>query len=417
MRFKVLPEDFQVEEELREGAVSEKSGPFTVYRVRKRGVTTLEVQAQIARLLGVGQSNVVFPALKDRTAVVIQHAAVRGDGPSRLSGKGFHALRVGRCSRPLTPTDICRNRFTVVLRDLGMGDDAHVRSQLELLERCGLPNYFDEQRFGSSAPGEVPIGRLILQRDVEGALRAYLTQPFAGDTREVRRFKRFASCHWGDWEVLFEAAPQPSNYRSVLTYLRDHPTATLSPAERDMYFRRALNLITPRLLSLYLGAYQALLWNRIAARMLVAYAGRSPSASLMHIEVAGERLPVHRTPLEADCCDLSIPLPSHSASYNTPLLQTIVSQVLAEEGLTIADMKARVLKRAYLSKSSRPFLVFPKGVQLGPAEADDLFPGRQKVTLAFMLPRGSYATLLIKALDIGMSVVAGVASTLERGGD
>ena len=72
-----------------------------------------------------------------------------------------------------------------------------------------------------------------------------------------------------DWDALFEAAPRPSNYRSVLTYLRDHP----HPTETD--YRKALNLITRRLLSLYLAAYQSLLWNRVAARYLAARLGET----------------------------------------------------------------------------------------------------------------------------------------------
>jgi tRNA pseudouridine13 synthase len=35
----------------------------------------------------------------------------------------------------------------------------------------------------------------------------------------------------------------------------------------------------------------------------------------------------------------------------------------------------------------------------GPAE-DELYPGRQKLALRFFLPRGSYATVLIKRLLI-----------------
>jgi tRNA(Glu) U13 pseudouridine synthase TruD len=53
MRYKVQPDDFIVEERIRLPRVSE--GPFAIYRVRKRGVTTLSVQAQMAQALGVAQ--------------------------------------------------------------------------------------------------------------------------------------------------------------------------------------------------------------------------------------------------------------------------------------------------------------------------------------------------------------------------
>jgi tRNA pseudouridine13 synthase len=277
MRYKVQPEDFIVEEQIRLSLAP--SGPFAVYRVRKRGVTTLRVQAQMARALGVGQSAVVAPALKDKGAVAVQHLAVRGTGPARLAGDGFVAEFLGRSRRPLAPTDVVANRFTAVLRDLSPDEAARVQDRLAQVARSGLPNYFDQQRFGSLAPGEEPIGKRILRRDAEGALRAYLTQRFAGDPEPVRAFKAFAAARWGDWDALFDAAPRPSNFRSVLTYLRDHPTE----------YRKALNLVTRRLLSLYLAAYQSLLWNRIAGRYLSARLGE-PAA---HVEIATDRLPLY----------------------------------------------------------------------------------------------------------------------------
>ncbi|MBE9506437.1 MAG: tRNA pseudouridine(13) synthase TruD, partial [Chloroflexi bacterium] len=221
MRFKVTPEDFVVEERIHLSLVPK--GSFAVYRVRKRGVTMLGVQAQMARKLGVAQSAVVFPALKDKNAVAVQHVAVRGPGPARLTGKGFEAEFLGRTPRPPAPADIIANHFTIVLRDLSGEEAARIQERSAQVAQFGLPNYFDEQRFGSLAPGEDHIGKRILQRDAEGAMRAYLTQPFVGDPVRVKKFKTFASEHWGDWDALFEAAPRPSNFRSVLTYLRDHP--------------------------------------------------------------------------------------------------------------------------------------------------------------------------------------------------
>jgi tRNA pseudouridine13 synthase len=390
LRYKIRPEDFVVEERVRLRLLP--AGDFAIYRVRKRGVTTLGVQAQMARALGVPQANVVFPALKDKEAVAVQHVAVRATGPERLTGKGFEARFLGHSSRPLSPGDISANRFTLVLRDLSAGEVACIQERAAQVARSGLPNYFDEQRFGSLAPGEDHIAKRILQRDAEGALRAYLTQPFVGDPAPVRKFKTFAAAHWGDWNALFEAAPRPSNFRSVLTYLRDHPTG--DPEERAVHDRKALNLITRRLLSVYLSAYQSLLWNRVVGRYLEVVIGDVSRG----IEIAGTRLPLYdELPPQLDR-GLAIPLPNHRASYADPNLAAVVVQVLAEEGLALDDLKARILKRAYLPKGKRALLLFPEETSCSSPEDDDLFPKRQKMVVSFTLPRGSYATLVLKAL-------------------
>jgi tRNA pseudouridine13 synthase len=390
MRFKVQPEDFGVEEQIRLSLLPR--GSFSVYRVHKRGVTTMGVQAQMARAIGVPQSDVVFPALKDKEAVVVQHAAVRGTGPAHLSGKGFQAEFLGHSSHPLSPADVSGNRFTLVLRDLSHQETLCIQKRLLEVSRFGLPNYFDQQRFGSLAPGEDHIGKRILCRDAEGALRAYLTQPFVGDPGRVREFKAFAAQHWGDWEAMFGAAPRPSNYRSVLTYLRDHPQPT------GVEYRKALNLITRRLLSIYLAAYQSLLWNRIAARHLeTRLVGGGDST---YVEIAGEQLPMyHELPQDWDR-EMVIPLPNHRAVYGEPGLGKAVTQVLEDEGLALNDLKARILKRAYLTKGKRSLLLFPEGFSVSEPEPDERYGNRTKLTLGFSLPRGSYATLVIKALTL-----------------
>jgi tRNA pseudouridine13 synthase len=291
---------------------------------------------------------------------------------------------------------VVANRFTLVVRDLSADEATRMQQRLAQVTRSGLPNYFDDQRFGSLSPGEEHIGKYILRRDAEGALRAYLTQAFVGDTAPVRKFKAFARRHWEAWDTLFDAAPRPSNFRSVLTYLRDH--VTQDPAEKAVHYRKALNLITRRLLSIYLSAYQSLLWNRIAGRWLETQLGQVSA----RIEIAHEQLPLYDDlPSHLDH-DVAIPLPNHRATYADPVLATVVKQILEKEGMTLYDLKARILKKAYLSKSKRALLVFPQDTVSEPPTPDERFSGRSKVTVAFTLPRGSYATLVLKVLANGL---------------
>ncbi|MCX7680915.1 MAG: tRNA pseudouridine(13) synthase TruD [Anaerolineae bacterium] len=390
MRYKVCPADFIVEEQVRPRFVP--AGAFAVYRVRKRGITTLQLQAQLARMLGITQTAVVCPALKDKRALAVQHVSIRGGGPPHLVGKGFEAHLLGHTERPLTPSDVLANRFTITVRDLSPTEVSHIQRRAEQISQFGLPNYFDEQRFGSHAREGEHIGKHILRRDAASALRAYLTLPFVGDTAEARKFKAFAAAQWGDWERLFGAAPRPSNYRSILTYLRDHP------AGGEHEYRKALNLITPRLLSLYLAGYQSMLWNRIGGRYLVALLGECVAYG--QLEVADERLPIYyRLPAQVDR-GIAIQLPNHRAVYTDRGLSAIVAHVLAEEGLTLQDLKARILKKAYLPKGKRALFLFPRQLEVSEPTTDERFPGRSKLTLQFTLPRGSYATLVVKALAV-----------------
>jgi tRNA pseudouridine13 synthase len=393
MRIKVMPEDFIVEEQI-ELALLDR-GPWAVYRVRKVGLTTLEVQTRLAARFGLGRSRVVFPALKDQDAVAIQYAALPPGVPERLEGEGFSAQRVGYRLQPLAPADLHGNAFALVLRDLAADEAEHVARRLADMARHGLPNYFDQQRFGSLSLQGEPIGKAILRRDTEAALRAYLTQPFAGDPRPVRAFKHRAAALWPnggaipDWRALFDAAPKPSNFRSVLTYLIDHPTD----------YRKALNLIPQRLLSIYLAAYQSLLWNAIVAQYLaqVYAAQRVPTATM---QVAGRSLPLHLSlgePALAELATLRVALPEHRARFRPRRVEEVAWQVLQQEGLDLEDLKARILQRAYLARGERSVLLFPEDMQVGPPQGDDRYPGRLALSVRFALPPGSYATLVLKA--------------------
>jgi hypothetical protein len=76
----------------------------------------------------------------------------------------------------------------------------------------------------------------------------------------------------------------------------------------------------------------------------------------------------------------------------------LVEQVLAEEGMRRGDCKARLLNRAYLARGEPALLVFPREVSSGEAAVDDATPGRYRLTISFVLSRGSYSTLLLKLL-------------------
>lgn len=379
MKLKARPEDFRVEELI---DLPRGHGPYGYFRVEKTGIPTLAAQILLARELRVSPRDVFFPALKDAHAVAVQYASVKGAGKDRVEHPALRAERVGEGPRKLSPKDLRGNYFRLVVRDLSEGEGERLARELLRLGDEGFPNYFDEQRFGSLGKRGSP-GKAILKRDAEGAIRCFLAEELRGDPPEVRAFKRLARKHWGDWGLLLEQAPKPSNFRSVLTYLRDHP--------HD--FRKALNLIPPRLLSLFLSAYQSLLWNRILARwILFAF------PEITKLEIAGEVFPVPLSvpgELRPYLVSESLPLPNNRARY-IGRWQKPVDEVLAAEGISLGDLKARIVERAYLSKVERPIWSIPRELQVGGTQPDELFPGKRALEVSFVLPPGSYATLLVR---------------------
>ncbi len=383
MILKHNPEDFRVEEQI---YLPGHAGGHVYYRIEKRGVTTLAVQQTMAEQLQLPPRSVVFPALKDAHALAVQYASAPGKGPEFIRERGFTARRIGWGPRPLQPGDLIGNRFVVVARNLERSAAQRLVGEAKKLGEKGFPNYFDSQRFGSlTADGF--IGKAILLRDAESAMRYYLAEVMLGDPAEVRAFKAVAREHWPNWNVLFEAAPRPSNFRSVLTFLKDHPTD----------YRKALNLIPLRLLSIYLAAYQSWLWNRILARLVLDQGGKS-----WEVEIAETFWPIPAV-VDPGFTVMRLPLPESRARYFAAI-QPAVEAVLIEEGLTQEMLRARILQKAYLTRGERAAWLMPKEMTAQAPVADSSFEGRWAVELAFTLPPGSYATLALRVLAARIEV-------------
>jgi hypothetical protein len=118
LRIKTVPEDFLVEERL---SVQPKArGPYALYRVEKRNITTLEAAQILSRALKVRPSAIAFPALKDKVAVAIQHCTVKISAspiPKEIQTTSMAAKLLGHLDRPLSPKDLAENKFTVTVRE------------------------------------------------------------------------------------------------------------------------------------------------------------------------------------------------------------------------------------------------------------------------------------------------------------
>lgn len=323
---------------------------------------------------------------------------------------------VGFSPRHLSPKDLRGNRFTVVLREVEGEEVEALREAFEGVLREGFPNYFDLQRFGSWSPKEGFPGKALLKGDWERVLKFYLLWPMLGDPREVRAIKERARDHWGDWPYLKGIFPR-SNQRSVLSFLCDHPGA----------FREAVNLISPRILSLWLSAYQAYLWNEVAKGLIRR---RSRPEDLIPLGFPFQELLIPIRPPEG-VRGLDLPLPSHRSLPEGEAME-VLGEVLREEGLTPEGLRAKGLKRAYLPKGRRPLWVVPlEGRWLGVGD-DRLYPGKREVRLSFVLPPGSYGTMLLRVLSrlcgsrlvvggeevpTGLHGVEGLGGDLDEGGE
>jgi tRNA pseudouridine13 synthase len=385
MKVKQQPDDFQVEEIT---AISPAQGPHALYRMEKRGWSTPDALAAVRRRWRIEPRRLSYGGLKDRHAATVQYLTIF-HGPRRnLRHHDINVQYLGQVAAPYTSQDIEANRFRLTLRDLPTDARTALEARLPQLARAGVPNYFDDQRFGSVAgEGGAFIARLLVQGRFEEALRLALAAPYEHDRAAQKEEKRLLAAHWGDWPRLKDALPR-GHARSLIDYLRVHPDD----------FRGAVARLRPELRGLYLSAYQSHLWNRMLARWLNA---NLQSEQLRSVKLRLGVVPFHQNLEDEQMRRLSalqLPLPSARLKLDAadPRLE-LIDAVLAEEGFVLRQMQIKGIREIFFSRGERPALCLPRDLTHAFA-ADDKQRGRDKLTLGFDLPRGSYATLLVKAL-------------------
>lgn len=142
---KSAPEDFVVTELA--GVEPEGTGEHLYVRIEKRGRTTPEVAAWLARSFGVPGHAVGYAGMKDKHAVTDQWFSVHAAADADALGAepGIRVLAATRHRRKLRRGELAGNRFHVRLR--AISGDAWAEA-LQQLQGEGVPNYFGPQRFG-----------------------------------------------------------------------------------------------------------------------------------------------------------------------------------------------------------------------------------------------------------------------------
>lgn len=384
MKLKCRPEDFRVEELPTVSPGSD--GSYTYYRLTKRALGTLDAVEAIRRRWNLAGSQISFGGLKDRHALTIQYLTILR-GPARsLSQTNLELEPLGNLTRPYGPHGFQGNRFTIVLRDLKPPEAANTLRSVAALPRDGVPNYFDDQRFGSVGFGGSFIGQAWLRGDHERALYLALAEPNPMDRPDTRAEKVILRECWGRWAEA-KARLDRSHARSLVTYLVDHPTD----------HRGAFARLRRELRTLYFSAYQSYLWNLLLARR-IEHVTRPDQRTPYDFKVA--TLPIHHDLGPEQFAALNswdIPLPASRTPLPDGPARDLALEVIGEQGLEWSDLRVRHLKDVFFSKGHRRALVVPSEMSHQPGE-DELYPGRERLEITFTLPRGAYATLVVKRL-------------------
>lgn len=160
----ILNRKFLSKFERSEKGVKKIEGPYTLFLLTKKGMTTEKALRIVSRKLKVPLKGIGYAGLKDKHAVTYQHLTVK-DSRRELEGfeEGNMSLKImGRTNRHIFIGDIEGNAFEMKLQKTGLCE--------KFLALDTIPNYFGFQRFGIEGKNPL-IGKLLLQRNYDEALK------------------------------------------------------------------------------------------------------------------------------------------------------------------------------------------------------------------------------------------------------
>ena len=388
MRLKQRVGDFRVRELLRRDYLASE-GEHRVYRVTKRKLDSEEAARRLATEAGVERAEVQLAGLKDRQGLTIQYMSVARGREVHLSDAELKIEPAGFATSPLAGEDSLGNAFELTVRALARSDLHCLRANLPLMRAHGMLNYFDDQRFGNLTHGQGWIYKGLCLGETGEALKRLLVARSARDDERHRRFKDGVERNWGDWRACRDVAGKFGAHHSVFEHLAKTPDD----------FAGAFEHVATRLRTIHLFAWQSHLWNRAVVDWLRALLPLEERVVLECQE--GTLLAWRDAPPPALLARPRLPLPGERLEDVTdPEVRSLFERVLAEEGLAPERMAASV-KGFHLKGEERELVVRPAHLRVRPPEPDNLNLGLWAVRVRFELPRGSYATLIVKRLFAG----------------
>jgi len=385
VRIKQKPEDFSVKESYRFDEVA--SGRYRVYLMDKQKLSTFDAANRLRDAFGLKPGSISYCGLKDKQGRTEQLIAVDGADVD-MQEPDLRLKYLGRADKALSSANITSNRFAVTVRMLTQESIGPLNVAAAEINRLGVVNYFDSQRFGSLKHGQGFIAKDLLRGDFEAALHNYLARPSELDRSDDAKVKAFWRDNWGKWDarVPFEGTKK---YHRILKSLREYPGDWVRAFLQIEADYRAMQLFT----------YQSYLWNEGVRRYLQELL---PREHLFPMKYQAGTLLFHR---DADpetlntLRDSTFPLLAPTSQIDDPKKRKAVEWVMGREKLSLEQLRIEEAPRMLFFKhEERPTVVVPHKLVIGRVQNDDLNRGYLKVNIAFTLPPGAYATLVIKRL-------------------
>lgn len=353
-----------------------ESGRYPLYILEKRNIDSNHAVLEIER---EKQIRLRVLGIKDAKAVTKQYASLEREWrnpPAELNTQHTRLVLQGFTKRPLGREFLVGNEFEIAIHGCKKSD---IDSFIPQVGRIG--NFYGLQRFGSERLVTHLVGKAIVKRDFKEAvdlLLCYTTEYDSKTSREIR-----------------EQCQDPANYKQLLRTIprgMDIERQILSALVAGKDPIPALRAVPITIRRLFVQAYQSYIFNRCISRIIAE--GQDivkPSAGDLCFEMEGPSVFGRVIKYDASSQKLMVPavrMAGYTFQAGKGRFETLTKSLMEQENLVPKDFYIKEMQE--LSQQG--------GFRQAPLWCRDFSYSKDPLTVSFKLPKGSYATILLREL-------------------
>jgi tRNA pseudouridine13 synthase len=376
--------DFQVSEIIDGTVINDLSfaqdefHKYPVYKLEKRDIDSNHAILLIKKQFGI-QLKVL--GLKDAKANTEQYASTEKTRNIRRTVRTNNLILslIGFSRTPLAKSSLLGNRFTIMIDDTEQSELSVFESEVR-----SIGNFYGLQRFGSERAVSHLAGREILKKNFRSAVELLLSYTTDYDSKMSREIR--------------EKCRDRQNYAQVLEMIppgMDIEYQMMSAIMRGKDTIAVLREIPISIRRLFIHAYQAYIFNKCLSRALLdgedLLRGREDD---LCFEVEGPlkfgKIRKFNSVVDSESDVVpAVRLVGYSFQPGNGRFEILTKNILQDEGVTAKDFYIKEMEE--LSSQG--------GFRQAPLCCRDLTViNRSPLTISFKLPKGSYATTLLREL-------------------
>lgn len=417
-------DDFMVEEVLVDGSKAEiekvagnhvlgasnSKQRYLLCVLVKRGWDTFIAIKNLAEQLGISPQQISIAGIKDAKAVTAQHITIENatiEDIAKVNIRDIELRPLGYIREKLSPYYLLGNNFTIRIKAIKLLEATAAQQIAETIAALnalgGFPNFFGHQRFGTTRPITHIVGKALVKGDFEEAAMQFLAKPSSHEHPSSRQAREELQST-RDFRRALQNFPRHLRYeRLMLRHLADQPEDFVGAFKRLPF----------RLQALFVQAYQSYLFNRFLSERIkqgLSLTRAEIGDYVLHVDRLG--LPMPNTAkavssetigeanelIKAGKMRIALPLIGPKQKLAEGLTGQIVHRVLEEEGVETSSFKITTVTNISARGGFRSVIAPIKNFSSAVVSTCDSSNRECEASLSFTLPRGSYATVLLREI-------------------